>query len=535
MMKKLLMMVLAFACQSLSAQSIYMSCSEAKDKDEIASLEGGGGALILSRRNDLVVTVGNAPTAKVTPKGRRADGYYGYEVVVAASDTKTPKVEVNKRGDVDKIDFVVNVRPDFLRAYVVEEVEKPIRMEDQTKANDVITDATHAQVEVTSSIADLQFDCPKDLGCVVAQAPKAGDKSVTVTTITFPVKPLTDAKAEVARLEAELADMDAKVKAQTAQKTLSDAQIDHLLASYDQRKAELETALEQLGKLSHIGLFATGTNSLSIDIAGAVPRKKFCWGVLLRTVTVEKHVTDFNAKFSEGARLYGLRDYANARSNFVAASQAKDAEASLLPSVQQNIAECDTCLLYERYAMQSLARMKEMKAKGSGTQAEVARYATGASEFLKVLNKYNPCDFYTDRIEKLEKLVADMPLDLKFTLTRWERGYEGLNEAGPLAGVELWADYGADVPPLNSYDSDRRFTKLVSASPSRYRQLATSGSGGVAEIHLVRKSLPQAIFFRPVGADDKIKIKRMNVADIMQQSVGSYNKRQFRLKMYVDD
>lgn len=60
--------------------------------------------------------------------------------------------------------------------------------------------------------------------------------------------------------------------------------------------------------------------------------------------------------------------------------------------------------------------MKQMRQAGEANQKDVVKYASGALEFLNVLNKYNPCDFYAERIEKLEKLIEDMPLDLKFTI-----------------------------------------------------------------------------------------------------------------------
>lgn len=519
-------------CQTLAAQTSYMSYYEAKDiaGSGFAELGGKGGLLFLSKRNDLVITVNNAPSTKINVY-KRADGYYAYDAAVDLSEATRTKVEVNKRGDVDNISFVVSLKPDFKQAYIIEDVEKPIRMEDITKANDVLTSDTECEVEISTSISDLQIDCPSALGAKISQKP-AADKTITVTSIIIPVKPISDARERVRQKEAELKAIDDKIRAELENPTLSADETERLSISRDDTQAQLDEAIEAFGKLTHIGLFAEKTNRLDINIEDAVARKKYCWGVLLRTVEV--HITDFNAKNSEGARLFALRDYDGARSNFVDASKAKDATSGQIPAVLQCIADCDSCLLYETYTKAALIRMKQLREKGTGTQAEVARYASGAAEFMRVLYNYNPCDFYAERIEKLEKIIEDLPLDFKFTVVEWLKSYAGFAEGGPMGNVEVWADYGTGVPALSDYGRDNKFKKLVSASPSRYKQLGVTGSDGTVELHLVRKHLPNGLFFRPVGYKDAAVIKYMDVKDIMRQAQGDHNKKQYRLKMYVN-
>lgn len=526
-------MMMIVAPLGMMAQSSFMSYSENKEEGCIEDLDGAGGVRILSKRSDLVVTVNNAPSAKITPKGKRADGYYVYDVVVNRSDTKTPKIEINKRGDIDKIDFVVNTKADFFLAFVVNEVEKPIRCEDQTKANDVITNAKLAELEINSPIEDLQIDCPKELGATITSSKKSTDKSITITTITFPVEQIVSTKKRLSTLQAELNAIDERIKQEFEKPKMTDKQRDELSVSRDEKYAELEKTEEFFARITHIDLFAKGTNRLTIDISEAAPRKKFCWGVLLRTVVVKEHVTDFNAKFSEGARLFSLREYDNARRNFIAAKNAKDAPGDLLPSVMRNIADCDTCILYDRLSRGALTRMKEMRQAGSGNQKEVVRYASAASEFLSVLNKYNPCDFYTERIEKLDKMVEEMPLDVKFTITQWVQSVAGYAEGGRLARVEIWADSGKKMPSYKEFQTDKKFKQMI-GNDARYKLLGESNNQGEIEVHLNRKALPNGLFFRPVGYGNRIAIKYMDVKEIMRQSEGDYMKRQFRLKMYVD-
>ena len=117
-MKKLLLtlFLLVTSIVSMSAQS-YISYVRAEHEDMISDLNGAGGVLVISKRADLVFTVDNASHPVVTPKGKREDGMYVYEIVVAKEDNPTPKIEVSKRGDVDRVSFAVTTRKDFFLAF----------------------------------------------------------------------------------------------------------------------------------------------------------------------------------------------------------------------------------------------------------------------------------------------------------------------------------------------------------------------------------------------------------------------------------
>ena len=76
-MKRILGLWIALmTCVAISAQSAYISFSPYSQADRIGDLNGAGGVLILSKRNDLVITVVNAPSARVSAASMRADGYY---------------------------------------------------------------------------------------------------------------------------------------------------------------------------------------------------------------------------------------------------------------------------------------------------------------------------------------------------------------------------------------------------------------------------------------------------------------------------
>lgn len=524
-MRKLLLLLFSFVLSlSLVAQSDYISHSPMENEDRIGDLNANSGVLILSKRSDLVITVTNANQYSVVPKGKRTDGINEYEVVIDRNSSKEAKIEVNRRGVVYKTSFVVKTKPNFFRAYMIEEVQRPIRMEDQSQANDAILNAELAEVEFTTSIPDLVVKCPEALGAKVSTRSKIGDNSIIITSVIIPIKILEAARQKQERTAMTYEKLRKKL-VDSPDENASDSEWEML----DRLEDEAEKAESELRTLSNIFISGNGTNMLHVDISDLKPRKKVCYGVLL--LKVEVPVNEFSAKVAEGGRLFGLREYDGARRSFSNALSLKEATEDLIPTVRTNIAQCDSCLLYERYAAGALAKMKKMRDEANGTQEEVVRYASAASEFLQVLNRYNPCDFYSSRINKLESIIEDMPLDIKFTMVKWENNYAGFYEGARIPNVEIWGHFGNTIPGPNDYKNNRSFNKLMGAPD--YRKLGESDGNGEIELHLNRKDLPVGLFFRPVGYKNKIKIKYMDVKDVLRQSEGTYNKRQFRLKMYT--
>lgn len=527
MKKLLLILTLVLMGMNIHAQSDFISSSPVNEEDCFADLQGKGGILVLSELGDLAITINNVKAPQITPKGKRKDGLYAYEIVIDLKDNKTPKVEVNRRGEIYKTDFVVSLKADLMRAYKIEYVKMPIHMEDQTKSNNAILDEKLAEVEISTAIKDLQVVVSPKLNAKITKSVKKNDNSINITTIVIPLENINKAKQEVENLKAEHQKIFDYIDKNSSKATQADFDKEQMLRN------QIDDAENALNTMMHIGVYANGTNREQIDLEPIGPRVKLCYGVLLLKQIEKVYVTECSAMMTEGARLYGLRQYDGARRNFVKALNAKDTPGDLIPSINTNILQCDTCLLYEKYALGSLVKMKQMRQAGEANQKDVVKYASGALEFLNVLNKYNPCDFYAERIEKLEKLIEDMPLDLKFTIAKWVNDYAGFYEDGKLGNVELWAYYGDDEPQIKMYQTDKKFLSMVNNHANDFKQLGESNDEGVIDIHLVRKDLPKGFFFRPVGYNDRIKIKYMGATEIMLQSEGEYNKRQIRLKMYT--
>ena len=182
--------------------------------------------------------------------------------------------------------------------------------------------------------------------------------------------------------------------------------------------------------------------------------------------------------------------------------------------------------------LSAFARIREIKTTG-GSQEDAVECASVAINYLQLLNRYNPSDFYSSRITQLENAVKSLPLELRFTAVRWVKNVSGFYEAGKIPGVEIYTFKG-DKPPLaKEYKTDKKFCELIENS-NNYVKEAVTDSEGQANLRLDRQHLPTGFFLRPIGYDDKIKVFYINFQDLMRQSQGTYNKRRFRVKMYAE-
>ena len=529
-MKRIILILFAFlslSCSSVLAQSKNISESRMGQEDRKADLGGKCGVLLLSKCSDLVISVINASEAKITPRGKGGSGLFEYEVIIDRNDTPNPNLEISRRGDVNRRKFVAKIRPDYLTAYLIEELERPIIMENQTTSTDVILDETLAEVEITSALTDLSVDCHPSLGATVTRSKKKSDESINIISVKIPIANINNAKKKVSDLRDSYKALYDKVYAQTGKQ--NDKDFDTL----DNLEEELQDAEQTLAAMYVISVYGKETNRLEITVEGMGPRCKQCYGILLMKTVVREHVSKCSGMLEEGSRLFSARKYDEAKRAFSNALTAGDTPQDLIPAINSNIAQCDSCILYENLTKAALLKIKELKERNTVTQADVSQYYNAAIEFMKITEKYNPCEYYTNIINTLETYVENMPLAMKFTVVKWVVDRISAYEAGPFPGIDVWAYYGSATPRQTEYSSDRKFRNLTSKNAAQYKRIGVTGTDGVIDMELMRKSLPTGFFFRHIIDDRKTDIVYKDMAEVMQQSKGEYQKRQIRLKMYI--
>ena len=529
-----LLLLFAFLTVTVTgwAQSAYISYSAYDQGERIGNLDGAGGILIVSARNDLVITVTNDASAQVSAPEQRQDGMYEYAVVVDRNVTKEPNIEVNRRGDVNRVGWVVITKPDFFRSYLIEEVQKPIRIENQTKSNDAGQDKSKAEVEFQSTINDLTISCPELVACgaTITKSKKRGDNSINIISVNIPIDILNTARTKLETIHLEHEAMRKKLLGEEENKKATNAEWERL----DQLEEDEKQAADYLQRLTQIRVFAQGTNQLPVDISDLRGQSKMVYGVLLLKVVEKIHTSICAGFMDEGGRQFSLRQYEAARNAFISALSAKDTPKELLPTIRTSIAHCDSCIKYEQLTKGALIRIGELKKRDAVAQTDIVNYYGAAADFMRIVNKYNPSDYYSKNINMLETYIENMPLTLKFRFVKWVVDRVSATERGPFPNIEVWACYDTTNPNSADYSSPRKFRKMVRSNAALYKLIGISDELGVVDMEFNRKSLPTGFFFRCASDNVDASIVYKDMKNVMSSSEGEFNKRQFRQKIYLN-
>jgi len=506
------------------AQTEYISNSRDVNSDRIEDLNGDYGLLLLSKNNDLVINVTNAqkkPTINLN--GLRSDGYYEYRIVIAASDSKTPKVEVSRRGSVYKTEFVQTVKPDFLIAYRLDEVQNPIRMDNQTKSNDAVLDPSITELEFTTTIKNLKIVCSPQLNAKISSQVSKSDANITITSVIIPVEVLVTAKKTLDDIQNEYNTLNNAIQSDHTKAT------DVAWSKLDELEKKVNEANNSLKMLATVDISGDGTNHLSIDISELGPRIKKCYAVLPVIIEKKVFVTECSAFVTEGGRLFSLRNYKEARAAYNNALKSKDVVVDMIPIIKESIAQCDSCIEYEGLAALAIQKIVDMKKNNNATQSEIIKYAAAAIEFYQTLNRYKSDDIYKSRIKVLEELVSDMPLKIKFTVVEWKT----LQEGNYIPNVEIWAYFGKNAISSTMFPTDKKFQNIIAKESNDFVQVGVSNNIGEVEVDLDRGRLPEGLLFRPTDGRN-IKIKYLSLDELFGQSKETiYVEKQFRIKMFV--
>lgn len=502
------------------AQSDYITNSRDENEDCLYELDGQCGLLILSKNKNLVIRVTNLT---YEPKIMRqetvdSDGFYRYIVAVNADDRKI-NVNVGRMSDLYTTEFVASVKPDYLVAYMIDEVEEPIRIEDDGGVNDVILDATKGAIEFTTTISGLNIVCDERLGATIHTETDKIDPNKSNIDVVFPIENLLSAKKEFDDLSAEFKRLSDLISSDKA----TDADDER----YDEVEKSLKLARNKLSDIATVMVYSDKTNRISINISDMGPRAKKCYIVMPVEVTKEVFVTEANAFVTEGGRLFDQRKYADARVAYVNALNAKDVQLNSKPTISACIALCDTCMEYEKLAAIAINKILEMRDNNTATQQQTAKYASAAIEFLNAVNICNPDIFYTSRIEKLEKMLKDLPLMVTFTTIEWRTFEEG----DPIPNVEVWAYYGSTPPTPSELSSVKKLKRTMDKASELYIQKGVSDENGKLRMELTRDKLPAGFIFCPT-TDSDVKAVYLSFGNLMYHAKGTYTEKQFRLKMY---
>ena len=524
-MKKILCLFLCVLLASpLFAQNGQLSNSRYQQADCIENLQGRCGVLLLSKTMDLVVNVPNVLEGlSVDFQGQRPNGYYAYVVSIPRDATNTPHIQVSRRGFVYSTKFTPNVKPDYLVAYRIEEVENLIRLDQTSQTNDCHLNDAEAVLQISTTLDHMEVVCSPLLKAKITKTVSKADAKVKVVTIIIPISSVRDVRDKKAAAEAESERLKDEVDAMEHPEEASSDMWNRI----DALDESIDAMDNQLSQMGNVLIKIAGSNDLLINVLDYEPRQLFAYVVVPVVVEKEIFVTECSSYMSQAAKFYDMRKYKEARSAYANALAAKDVVHSMRAAIKESILHCDSCLLYEKLSTAALKKMMELRKDAHATQDEVAQYASAASDFLKVLYNYNPDPFYKKYIDKMDQVIAHMPLIVKFTAVEWKTFEEG----NYLPNVEVWAYRGDYASVASSLASERKFNKFTSKS-TLCERIGTTDERGVVEIKMDRTDLPQALIFLPVGRKD-IELTYLGIQDMFMHAEGTYYQKQFRLKMFT--
>ena len=416
---------------------------------------------------------------------------------------------ISKRGSSLQEQVVAkNIRRNTRTMYEVTEVSDTLdRIELQENGRrGVYPEDGKACVEITTTIEGLDIHTAWEKK---ESSTTAGARSVLVIVDIDQIKAV---KAQLDSLAAIMADMEARGEYLQMESVMQQQE------AKEQWYAEHTTIM----------LGGNGIKPLSLSLLEVSPKER------VRYAVVAMKMSECMSLMDEGDALFKSMKYADAKRVYASALKAKDVTESLVPSINSHIMRCDSCINYFQRLVGVLGLIKERKESSDKvSQYDVASYYYAAIEYMQILYRYNPIEYYKKNIEALEKAVGDMPFLIRFTVVKWVSDRVSASEGGAMADVDIWAYYGDKASMPAKYKDNETFRKAQRVSGDKFHHVGVTDENGVVDMELRRSTLPTGFFFAPVNVKIKADVVYRDMEEVMSQAKHEYNKRQFRLKMYI--
>lgn len=448
--------------------------------------------------------VNDQPVQRTVKNGKNC---YEFRIDVAKDHERT--YIISKQGTSLQEQVVAkNIMRNTRTVYEIKEITDTLnRIELQENGRrGVYPEEGKACIEITTTIDGL------DIGTAWEKKENrtaAGARSILVIVDIDKMKTV---KAQIDSLANVMADMEAKGEYLQMESVMQQQE--------DKEKWYNEHITIMLG--------GTGIKALPLSLTEVSPKER------VRYAVVAMKMSECMSLMDEGDALFKAMKYADAKKVYASALKAKDVTESLIPSINSHIMRCDSCVNYFQRLVGVLGLIKERKeASDKISQYDVASYYYAAIEYMQILYRYNPIDYYKKNISALEKAVGDMPFLMRFTVVKWLSDRVSAGEAGAMPDVEIWAYYGDKKAIPTKYNDNEAFRKVLRTGGEKYRHMGVTDENGVVDMELRRSTLPTGFFFAPVDVKIKTDVVYRDMEEVMSQAKHEYNKRQFRLKMYI--
>ncbi len=511
-------------CTAANAQEMISCTRLTADYDQPDSDPDDYGMILLSKTQDIVVTVpNNACDIDYQCVTLRNDGYYEYLVRIKPTEkmslTKEQRFLISHRGSIYSASLLMELkRTDVNYAYRIDDVDVPIYSQSISPETKIVLDDKLAAMTFKMVGHDINVEYSPLL-----QATKSIKKdaraNTTTLSLTIPLSNIREQRQLLATLDTQVRDLSARLRAD-ANATEDDYE------KLDELSAQLKSASEAFQSLTTIYVWVEGSNRLPVSAADLQPRSVVAYGILIAESKTGTQCKDFVVN---AGNAFKSRHYREAKALLSNALNSKDCDEDLKPTIRKQIAECDTCIQWDGMYKAAMARLIEVK-KGTGhiTQSQEADYYIAILTWLQKLNDINPSDYYQTGISKFSNAISNMPLQMRFSVNRWDMG-----DAGTLPDVQIWAYYGTDPLPNIDRMSENKFNNLRVKNLDKYSHLGTTDADGQCTVELNRQQLPDVVFLRYVTNSAYAPVVYLPVSNLLAKATGSYMKKQFRTRMHV--
>ena len=333
-----LLAFLSVAWGEAEAQNVFMMVDEQVERQQNVNLGGKASGVFVSSMGDLVIT-SNKKSDEFTQ--RKVGNMYEYEVLVDVADGdrtfKVMRKNTALTAEIKKIFRKKNQRYYF----VVEEVENPIVLNEQSGRGEGYFEENKACVEFTTTLEGLKVKHSPDLTCTIEHSKSAA--GAFVTSVIIDMGKFTSMRNAMEKADSAFTAWDTQImKMGEEGQEIPDDYFD----TNDTLKMKADEAEAAFNAVSYLMIFVDGSNNLSIPISDLKNKEKRLYGILPLREKVEIYNRSYDQYVGSALEAEKSRKFNTAKDFYEQAASAVDATEEEKASCRAKAAEMEECTGY---------------------------------------------------------------------------------------------------------------------------------------------------------------------------------------------
>lgn len=435
-----LLAFLSVAWGEAEAQNVFMMVDEQVERQQNVNLGGKASGVFVSSMGDLVIT-SNKKSDEFTQ--RKVGNMYEYEVLVDVADGdrtfKVMRKNTALTAEIKKIFRKKNQRYYF----VVEEVENPIVLNEQSGRGEGYFEENKACVEFTTTLEGLKVKHSPDLTCTIEHSKLAA--GAFVTSVIIDMGKFTSMRNAMEKADSAFTAWDTQImKMGEEGQEIPDDYFD----TNDTLKMKADEAEAAFNAVSYLMIFVDGSNNLSIPISDLKNKEKRLYGILPLREKVEIYNRSYDQYVGSALEAEKSRKFNTAKDFYEQAASAVDATEEEKASCRAKAAEMEECTGYWNMANQVLNKLKELKKEGGSADYGMIEecYEVAIANYQSLYKIRNDEEFQR-RADVLQRALDKLGLVVEGNVVKTDMKQGRLTEE-PATDVSIYAcpnDYNEDM------------------------------------------------------------------------------------------